>query len=142
MSCGGWCGSLALFLRRGRKLLITFRIVGERGPEINLRKQYIAAMARRGELASLEEGALIATMTKATIRRWLVDAGIDWMVTRRQWLARRYARCEDWAANRPPPRHPTKEQMRRQLAQAIRRTNAAQLEKQRKANPGRDSAPE
>jgi hypothetical protein len=99
--------------------------MGKRGPVTDQRRGYVVAMARSGELASLEEGAVIATTTKATMRRWLIAAGIDWKLTREQWLARRHKRCEDWISNRPPPRRPSKAQMRRQLEQAMRRSHAA-----------------
>lgn len=111
--------------------------MGKRGPETNRRRGYVVAMARSGDLASLEEGAHIASTTKATVRRWLIAAGIDWVLTRRQWLARRHRRCEDWVINRPPPRRPSKKQMRKTIADAIRRTaRAAELEKQGQTDSG------
>jgi hypothetical protein len=107
------------------------------------RRGYVVGMAQRGELASLEEGAAIASTTKATVRRWLVGEGIDWLLTRRQWLARRHERCERWASDQPPPMRPTKAQMRRQIADAMRRTaRAAELEKQRQADSGRQAPAE
>jgi len=100
-------------------------------------------MAHRGELASLDEGAAIASTTKATVRRWLIGEGIDWLLTRRQWLARRHERCERWVNDQPPPLRPTKAQMRKQIANAMRRSaRAAELEKQRQADSGRQTPAE
>ena len=92
--------------------------MGLRGPDFNPRLGYVVAMARRGDLASLDEGAIIAGVTKATVRRWLIDAHIDWRLTRRQWLAKRHLRCEDWANGRPPPRKPTKEEQHARASRA------------------------
>ena len=58
-------------------------------------QSYVLGRYRRGDLATLEEGALIAGVTRMTVRRWLVDAGIDWKLTRGRYIAKLRSRGID-----------------------------------------------
>lgn len=72
-------------------------------------QDYVLGLAARGELASLEEGAIIAGVSRVTIRRWLVEAKIDWRRTRELFLAKHRRRAVAKANGRESVR-PTKEQ--------------------------------
>ena len=93
--------------------------MGTRGPLPSPMRAHLVALYRRGELATLEEGALVAGVTRSAIRAWLRSAGVDWMRARLDYVARHRSRavavCEGRIARRP-----SKAQMRRdgELAKA------------------------
>ncbi len=93
-------------------------------------------MFRRGDLVSAAEGALIASVPRQTISRWIREAEIDVTASRLQHLARCQAKAQRYAAGLPPLLKPTKAQMRRTLEDAMRRFNAANA----KPNEGSQSA--
>jgi hypothetical protein len=62
--------------------------MGARGPLPNPDRDYVLTLYRRGELATLAEGAWIAGVTRARVLAWLTAAGIDWKATRQQRIAK------------------------------------------------------
>jgi hypothetical protein len=94
--------------------------MGTRGPLPNPLVEYVVALARRGELSTLEEGAMIAGVPRMTVMRALVAAGIDWRHKRRGWMMRHRRRALDALEGRKPKR-PTKRQLRAIGARAARR---------------------
>jgi len=82
-------------------------------------------MFQRGDLTSPAEGATVASVPRQTVARWIREAGIDVKATRLQHLARCQIKAERYAAGLPAVRRPTKAEMRRDLAKAMRRFNAA-----------------
>lgn len=88
-------------------------------------RNWIVSMFRRGELASPAEGAIVASVPRQTVARWIREAGIDVKVKRLQYLARCQIKGERYVAGMPPTRKPSKAEMRRDLAKAMRRFNAA-----------------
>lgn len=74
----------------------------------------------RGVLATLEEGAQIASVTRSRVRAWLQAAGIDWMRNRLHFVARHrthaVAICEGRKVKRP-----SKRQQRIEAARAKRK---------------------
>lgn len=82
-------------------------------------------MYRRGDLVSPAEGALIASVPRQTISRWIREAEIDLKATRLQFLARNQTKAQRYAAGLPPLLKPTKAQMRKTIDDAMRRFNAA-----------------
>lgn len=82
-------------------------------------------MFRKGELTSPSEGALIATVPRQTVARWVREAGIDVRATRLRFLARNQRRAQRYVDGKPPARRPSKAEMRRDLEESMRRFNAA-----------------
>lgn len=82
-------------------------------------RSHVVALYRRGELSTLEEGALVAGVTRSAIRAWLRSAGVDWMRSRAHYVARHRARAVAVCEGRKV-RRPSKAQMRRdgELAKA------------------------
>jgi hypothetical protein len=94
--------------------------MGRRGPLPTPLRDYVISLYLRGELATLEEGALIAAVTRSRVRAWLHAAGIDW-IARRQWFIASH-RARGVAVNEGRrPRRPTKREMRRLADQAKRK---------------------
>jgi hypothetical protein len=92
-------------------------------------RDWVIGMYRRGELCSPVEGALIATVPRQTVGRWIKEAGIDVHAARERYLARSQLKAARYAAGLPPMRKPSKTEMRRDLAKAMRRFNAANARK-------------
>lgn len=97
--------------------LDTFRRMGIRGPLSPSERDFVVSMYVRGYLSSLDEGAIVAGVTKHTVRRWLVAAGIDWRATRLRYLAASRARCVAASEGKRVHR-PSKREMRRLAAKA------------------------
>lgn len=81
------------------------------GPYWHPSRTYVVAMFKRGELATLEEGAKVAGTKRETVARWLRYADVDWAVTRSRYLAKKHTHCETYAAGLPPSRKLTKRQL-------------------------------
>lgn len=79
-------------------------------------RSYVVAMFKRGELASLQEGAVVGGVNKVTVRRWLVEAKVNWGATRTRWLAKCNERAARYAEGLPPIPRLTKRQMSQLLA--------------------------
>lgn len=88
-------------------------------------RNWVESMFKRGDLTSPAEGALIASVPRQTAARWIREAGIDVKACRLQYLARNQLKAARYAAGMPPTRKPSKAEMRRDLAKAMRRFNAA-----------------
>lgn len=82
-------------------------------------------MLRRGELISPSEGAIVASVPRQTVARWIREAGIDVKAMRLRYLARHHLKAERYAEGLPPRRKPSKAEMRRTTEEAVRRFNAA-----------------
>lgn len=70
------------------------------------------ALYRRGDLCTLEEGALIAAVSRRRVMAWLNAAGIDHRRTRALFVAKHRSRAVDQSEGKPPKRRLTKPQMR------------------------------
>lgn len=77
-------------------------------PRHNPYRDFVLAMYRRGELRTLEEGALIANTSRGLVQKWLAAARIDWEAQRGLYLARHRERAE----HGKPRRRPTKAMLR------------------------------
>ena len=94
-------------------------------------------MYRSGALVAPSEGALIASVPRQTVSRWIREAGIDVEQTRKQYLARNQLRAQRYLEGKPPRGKPSKRFLRRIAARALKEFNRAQS--QRVApHPGRD----
>lgn len=82
-------------------------------------------MYRRGELVSIAEGALVGSIPRQTIGRWLRESGIDPAITRQRWLARNQIRAEHYQEGLPPMAKPSGRQLRAGLAKSLKRWNEA-----------------
>lgn len=80
---------------------------------------YVLALYRRGVLASLEEGALVASVSRVTVRAWLIAAGIDWTRERERFLARHRSGALAQSEGRKLKRR-TKAEMRELGARAVK----------------------
>lgn len=93
--------------------------MGRRGPLPSPLRDYVLSLYLRGALATLEEGASIASVTRSRVRAWLHTAGIDWMRARLHFVARHRTRgvaiCEGRKVRRP-----SKRQQRMEAARAKR----------------------
>lgn len=117
---------------------VTRCFMGTRGPLSDAERDFVVSLAIRGQLATLEEGAVIAGVNRLTVLRWLQSAGVDWRAKRREFVGRLRFRCIAISKGRKQ-RRLTKAELRR-IADAAKRTwdkaHAAELEKQGAANPG------
>lgn len=107
----------------------TFPLVERMAPRRHPLRNWIEGMYRHGDLVSPAEGAVIATVPRQTISRWLREAKIDIKAMRLVWLARHQEKAQRYAAGLPPLMKPTKAQMRRTIYKAMRRSNAANAAK-------------
>lgn len=88
-------------------------------------RSWVVTMFQRGDLVSPAEGALIATVPRQTVARWLREADIDVKATRLRYLARCQRKAQQYAEGKPMMRRPSKAQMRKMADEAVRRFNAA-----------------
>lgn len=77
----------------------------------------------------MAEGAFVATVPRQTVGRWVREAGIDVQAARERYLARSQLKAARHEAGLQPARKPTKAEMRRDLAKAVGRFNAANARK-------------
>lgn len=89
-------------------------------------RQWVVSMAQRGELTSPAEGAVIATVPRQTVARWIREAGIDIHSTRLQYLARNQMKAQRYIDGKPPRNKPSKAYLRKVAAKALRDWNAKQ----------------
>lgn len=83
-------------------------------------RDYVLSLYLRGALATLEEGATIASVTRSRVRVWLRAAGIDWMRTRLHFVARHRSQAVAVCEGRKVLR-PSKRQQRREAERAKRK---------------------
>lgn len=87
--------------------------MGIRGPLPRAMRRYVVDLFRRGELATLDEGAQIGGVTRACVHAWLKADCIDWRRARLHRLAR-HRRSAVAATDGRKLRRPSKDQMRRE----------------------------
>ena len=85
--------------------------------------------ARRGDYASLSEIALVASVSKQTAFRWLTEDGIDLRVARNNYLAKLYVSEQEYLSRLKGAPRMTAADRRREMADAVRRLNAAQVQR-------------
>lgn len=83
-------------------------------------RNYVLQLARRGEIASLDEAATIASVSRDTVRRWLVLAGVDWKRVRLHRIAKLATRANEIKDGKPARAKLTKAQMRAIAERAVR----------------------
>lgn len=99
--------------------------------------RYVLALYRRGELATLEEGALIADTSRGRIAAWLEAAGIDWVRERQRFVASKRQRAQESVAGKVRKR-PSKAQQRAQ-AQRLVEEFRSRASRRARRNPAVDS---
>lgn len=95
--------------------------MGRRGPRAVESYAFIVEGLRQGMFASLAEAAQIAGVTPQRVGQWCAAAGIDWRVRRYERLRGLWfqeVKRQLMLAKGVHPKRPTKQQLRRQVAQA------------------------
>lgn len=82
-------------------------------------RRHVVDLYRRGELATLGEGAVVAGVSRACVHAWLKAEGVEWHRNREHRLAR-LRRHAVAAAEGRTLRRPTKAEMRREGERAKR----------------------
>lgn len=83
----------------------------------------VLQLYRQGRLATLQEGAWIAAVTRQRIMAWLAAEGIDHQATRKRYLAQIKHRADMYAAGKRPKRQ-TKAQARAETARLVSKFKA------------------
>lgn len=86
----------------------------------------ILARINRGEIASVAEIMLVASIPRQTANRWLREAKVKLGEMRMRMVAKIREQEERYLAGLPAHRKPTKAQMRKIAAKAVRDFNRAQ----------------
>lgn len=102
----------------------------------------ILSRIRRGEIASVREIMLVASVPRQTANRWLREDAIDLAAMRLRLVAKMHAQEELYLAGRGGMRRQTAAQQRRDLLKSVRRFNAANAKGSRPAREGSSAAPE
>lgn len=89
----------------------------------------ILARIHRGEIASVREIMLVASIPRQTANRWLREAGIDLAEMRMRLVAKMHGQEEVYLASRSGVKRPTAAQQRRDLLKSVRRFNEANSRK-------------
>jgi hypothetical protein len=76
-------------------------------------RERILSRINRGELASVREIMLVASIPRQTANRWLREAGIELDVARQRMLAKMHEQEERYLAGLPPKRKPSKRFLRK-----------------------------
>lgn len=97
------------------------RMPGHRHP---LRDRILLRI-KRGELASVPEIMLVASIPRQTANRWLREARIKLGAARLHLVAKMREQEERYLAGLSPLHKPTKRQMRQEIERGIKRFNAA-----------------
>lgn len=92
-------------------------------------RDWVIGMFKAGALTSRAEGAVIASVPRQTVGRWIREAGIDIEAARRQWLARNQRRAQRYLDGKPPRGKPSKRYLRRIAAKALKDFNRAQSQR-------------
>lgn len=85
-------------------------------------RYHLTTLFRRGDLASVAEGVLISGLSRQTIGRWLRVERISIKTARLHYLARQRSRAQRIAEGLSPRRRPSKDQMRKEIADAMTRS--------------------
>lgn len=88
-------------------------------------RSYIVTLFKRGDLVSVAEAKLICDASRQAISKWVKAEGIDIDARRLAHIARLRTAAQRQMDGLPPLRKPSKAEMRRDLAKAMRRFNAA-----------------
>lgn len=102
----------------------------------------ILVRIQRGELASVREIMLVASIPRQTVNRWLREAGIDLSVVRMRMVAKMHGQEELYLAGRSGVKRPTAAQQRRDLLRSVRRFNEANAKEPGSARGRSGAAPE
>lgn len=115
----------------------TFLILERMAPTRHPLRQWVLGMLQRGELVSSAEGAIVASVPRQTVARWIREAGIDIGTTRLQYLARSQRKAQRYVDGKPPRNKPSKAYLRKIATKALRDFNRAQQKRVAEA-AGRD----
>lgn len=85
-------------------------------------RRHVMTLFRRGDLASVAEAMLVSGLSRQTIGRWLRIERIDVVRSRLRYVARERDKAQRILENLPPRRRPSKAQMRREIAEAMARS--------------------
>ncbi len=88
-------------------------------------RSYIVTLFRHGDLVSIREAVLVSGVSRQSVHKWLKADGIDIEARRMAHLAKLRTSAERYLEGLPPLRRPTKVQMRKQIAKAVKRFNEA-----------------
>ena len=88
-------------------------------------RSWVVTMFKRGDLVSASEGAIIASVPRQTVARWLRESGINIEAKRRQYLARIQRRAQLYAEGKPQQTKPSKTELRLMAEKAVRDFNRA-----------------
>lgn len=102
----------------------------------------IITRIRRGELASVREIMLVATLPRQTVNRWLREEKIDLAAMRLRHVAKLHRIEEEYLASRSGQHRPTKRQRWLEMQRAVRRFNEANAKEPGPARAGSSAAPE
>jgi hypothetical protein len=83
-------------------------------------RDYIIGLFASGQLASIQEAALVCDASRQAIAKWIREAGIDVEARRQQYLAKRRTNAMRYLEGKPPKRKPSKRFLRRVADQAKR----------------------
>lgn len=92
-------------------------------------RSYVIALIRHGDLVSVAEAVTISGASAQAVRKWIKAEGLDIQVRRGARIATYTTNAQRYLDGLPPLRKPTKAEMRRELAKAMRRFNAANAAK-------------
>lgn len=99
-----------------------FRLVETMAARRHPLRSHIIGLFQRGEIASIREAVLICDASRQAVAKWLRVAGIDIEARRMGYVARQRERAQRILEGKPPPRRPSKAQMRKQIADAMAET--------------------
>lgn len=85
-------------------------------------RYHVMTLFRRGEMVSIAEAVLISGVSRQTIGRWLRVQNIDIKTARLHYIARQRSRAQLIAEGKPQRRRPTKIEMRKEIAAAMKRS--------------------
>jgi hypothetical protein len=102
----------------------------------------ILARIRRGDLASVREIMLVASIPRQTANRWLREEKIDLPAMRMRHVAKLHRVEEEYLAARSGQPRPSQQQRWREMQRAVRRFNEANAKKPGSARAGSSAAPE
>lgn len=75
-------------------------------------RNWIIGMYRSGVLATVQEGAVVASVPRQTVARWLREAKVNMGLARGSFIGRQHARAQRYLEGLPARRPPTKRQSR------------------------------
>lgn len=89
-------------------------------------RSHIETLFRRDDLVSVREAVLVCDASRQAVSRWLRQAGIDIAAARLAHIARQRSRAQLIAEGKPPRRRPSKAQMRKEIEEAMKRSELQQ----------------